>query len=349
MPLNLLDLPSELLDHIVELVVTYQDSSPTTASGDRLVWPRESENGSAPPQCSNNVKYHPDHILFYHNWKCASATLLLTNRRVAEITRRKLTQLSKSRHYVLDVMLVNETDFWPTWTFLTPPSQFVDSFKVTFRTTGTSPTLDGRKFRFGDRDWGPPQIIWCLFYLLERFAESGPLAEHQPPKTGDQSRYQFKTRELTLDVITPFGLIAPSSMEYENWLDGHNSKDPRTSYTWPYNTVETLMIRPEWLVNLISYYIDRAFDMTDSTNFFGDVLKESVETIRVCLNGSPIKEHSIDRHLKEYIGRIEYEYSPFPAKMAYYSLHMLMERRKKAGLSDMDYREQVELLKGSRQ
>ncbi|KAH8424386.1 uncharacterized protein LDX57_002137 [Aspergillus melleus] len=331
MPLNILDLPSELLDRIVELVITHQDSPVSTS--DRVAWPRELETlTSSTPDGRDNVMYCKNQEAPYHNWKSASPTLLLVNRQLAELTRRRLAQFSNSSHYALDVMLVNETELWPTWTFLTPPCQHVNKLTVTLRITGTSPTLDGRKYRFTPFDGAPP-IVWCFFYLLSRFLECGPLAEDPEINPPAHDRHPFTINELTLNVETPSGLIAPRSISYENWLQGRDNKDPRTSYTWPYNTVETLMIWPEWLVKLISDYIGYALDMQGLfLRGFGHTLHKCIGTIRICLDGSVVKVHAVDRRLKEYVDRQRQQLTGFAAKLVLTSIDELYEERKRAGL-----------------
>ncbi|PLB53493.1 hypothetical protein P170DRAFT_131201 [Aspergillus steynii IBT 23096] len=341
MPLNILDLPSELLDRIVGLVLTHRDSPPSTSDrlhtfGDRILVLRPLPTGRNDYDKSygyGNVKYYANQEPLYHNWTSASASLLLVNRQLAEVTRWRLGQLSKSSHYALDVMLVNEMELWPTWTFLTPPCEQVDTLTATFRITGTSPTLDGRKFRFTSGQDEPPRIIWCFFHLLETFVECGPLAEHRQSEPQAESRDRFTIKNLTLDFKTPTGLMAPSSLEYDNWLEGHGNKDPRTSYTWPYNTVETLMMRPEWLVSLISDYIGYSLDMNMFSHNFGKFLMEHVGNIRICLDGSLVKMHSVEHRIKEHYDRMIARYTKFPLKMACYRFHLMIEKRKKGGLS----------------
>ncbi|KAI9036921.1 fungal specific transcription factor domain-containing protein [Aspergillus affinis] len=235
-----------------------------------------------------------------HNWKSAPRTLRLVNRKLAEIERRRF---SKSSNYALDVMLVNETELWPTWTSLTPPCENVNKLEATFRIIGTGPTSDVRKF-FLPCVIGGPSIVWCFFYLFERFLQYGPLAENPEFNPPVSDRHPFTINELTLNVETPNGMIFSPRMSYENWLDIRDDDHPYTPYIWDPKMVEKPMMRPAWLVSLISDYIGYALDMEDRfLKKFGHILHKCIGTVRICLDRSLVKVHAVDRRLKEYVDK----------------------------------------------
>ncbi|KAA8646555.1 hypothetical protein EYZ11_008246 [Aspergillus tanneri] len=301
MPTSLLDLPSELLDYIIEIVLTYRGQLPRTTDnllshGVREAWSRGAGTCRSWAYGPNNVKYSNKQEEGYISWTSTPLTLLLVNRKIAELTKWRL---QKPGHYALDVVMVDEMHLWPTWKLLSPPCLHVDRLTATFRIEGISPTMEGRRFRFCHSDGAPPRITWCFYYLLERFLECGPLVEHRRPDSQKPIPQRFTINQLTLDFLTPRGRIAPSSIEYSNWLEGRDNSDPSTAYRWPYNTVETLMIRPEWLASMISNYIGYLLGMDRHMMYHGKMLYERIGSITICQDGSLMRVFPIDRRLKD--------------------------------------------------
>ncbi|KAE8381515.1 hypothetical protein BDV26DRAFT_255329, partial [Aspergillus bertholletiae] len=176
MSTSIQDLPNELLDFIVQLVLICDNSSlngPQAPYEDYVSWTRR-----AP---CRSWSYGPRHVRYWQKQDVCSSrlALLLVNRQLAHITRRRLDQLATlTSSLKLDVIVVNETDLLPTWRFLPNVRRHVDDLTATFRIVGTSPTIEGRWQRLLPDHGTPPPILWAFFYLLERFLEVGPLMEH---------------------------------------------------------------------------------------------------------------------------------------------------------------------------
>src|SRR5689334_308551 len=104
---------------------------------------------------------------------------LLVSKQLRTETRTAISNLPTRHSYTMDVMIVNETQLWPTWLSLPQLTRNVDKVHVTFRTVSVPrrPKLNYTGFRGGDG--GPPLITWCFYDLLIRFLEVGPVGKRQ--------------------------------------------------------------------------------------------------------------------------------------------------------------------------
>ncbi|KZW01830.1 hypothetical protein EXIGLDRAFT_716474 [Exidia glandulosa HHB12029] len=120
--------------------------------------------------------------------------LLLTNRLIAHETRAIIERTKPT--YKLDLLFVDELQFWPTWTCLPVSAQFIDSVHVSISCLETQvPVL--RAFLWSFR--GPPQSMWALYVLLEFYLEPG--LTHNYNNEEGQTRRPIVVRNITLDFI----------------------------------------------------------------------------------------------------------------------------------------------------
>ncbi|KAB8231173.1 uncharacterized protein BDW43DRAFT_282963 [Aspergillus alliaceus] len=112
--------------------------------------------------------------------------------------------------------------------FLTYPCRHVDDRTATFRVIGTSQTPGWRKYHLLPDEDSPPRILWAFYYLLERFLEVGPLAEHRVTRPGPRTEdMPFTINRLTLDFVSPANkeMLAPTDLSFWSWLNGDTDED----------------------------------------------------------------------------------------------------------------------------
>ncbi|RAQ51893.1 hypothetical protein AFGD_006226 [Aspergillus flavus] len=305
MPITLLDLPSELLDRIVELVLCYKGLAPERPLPPWLnyvPWPRQEGDCLSAPHGVCTVKYWRAQEKYHDAWISNSLSLLLVNHQIAEITKRRLDESIMPSIFNLDVILSDERELHPRWTFLSNPCHHVDDLTVTIRVAGTCPTTNWRRYHFLPDGDSPPRILWTFYFLLERFLEVGPLAEHRVPSSGPRTDdMSFTINRLTLDFVSPVNQesLAPADMGFWDWINGGADEEHTKSSTALCSGVFGLLMRPTWLADLISEYVGYLLGMSISMATYGKLLYEYVGSIRICVDGKLMKEYRIDYRLKE--------------------------------------------------
>ncbi|KAL9111879.1 MAG: hypothetical protein Q9227_003729 [Pyrenula ochraceoflavens] len=174
---SLVNLPVEILDQIINLVLIFHHPPPTFPSD------------TTPRSLANDFKYSgwyrenanvlhissPSHPTYQPNAQgLLGASRHLRNETLALLSR------TGGVHYSLDVVLTGGLQLQPTWTCIpclprplssSPPGRIprhhVDKVSVTLHCTG-QPYL-----RHGCG--GPPQITWPFWHLLQRFLRTGPV------------------------------------------------------------------------------------------------------------------------------------------------------------------------------
>ena len=160
---HLLLLPREIRDIIISLVVTTPALPPVDATVESL----RSQLRDIKYQCwfgDNGVKY----LVQMGSYRPNSAALLLTNHQLHDEVEYLLQKASVQ--YVLDVMLINERELWPTWTSIPILATQIDTVEVNFRIIS-----QGQKgwSGFSSGSGGTPRIMWSFYSLLERFLKVG--------------------------------------------------------------------------------------------------------------------------------------------------------------------------------
>lgn len=105
----------------------------------------------------------------------AAHALLLVNHQIAPETRAILSRYRVP--FCLDVMIVWESDFRPTWLAVPIPSTSIDELKINFRVFGTA--ISARKhlgmfMSTPSRNGNSPRFANEFYSLLERTLERGP-------------------------------------------------------------------------------------------------------------------------------------------------------------------------------
>jgi hypothetical protein len=156
--------------------------------------------------------------------------------------------------YKLGVLIIDSTQFWPTWLHIPAFQKHVEAVDVTFRNATKDPEVDLKSqfdvqrhpvFRGGilhiyDE---PPNIAWCLYFLLELFLVHGPKSAgiSVSHKNRNQRRQAVATAHKSLWPIASVktlniafeagpGVTLPQQTVHEHdprhpgWLGSHTTK-----------------------------------------------------------------------------------------------------------------------------
>jgi hypothetical protein len=272
---SLLNLPRELRDHIIELVLITELSPPAGPSS------AASQNRTAIQDVKQAAwDYGPTHVMYeaQPDYVTTSLPLLLVNRQLSAETKAALQRLPLT--YGLDVMFVNEQELLPTWLCVPALSDRVDHVVATFRAFNTADAKGRSGFMGGDG--GPPEILWCFYSLLERFLKCGPVGDQGKPDSPDRN---ITIQVLTLDFVTPPDIntldTTPEKLDY--WRYTRRRRERIRSSA---NGLPMSVVRPEWLAEFIMRDIYGLLAMGYHTAAYGGILYERIGVIRICVDGN---------------------------------------------------------------
>lgn len=285
---SLLGIPRELRDNIIELILLsthIPPDYPGTALRHRVplidIDYRSWEYGPC-----NNLYEKQDFVP-------ASLPLLLVNRQLCMETKAALQRLPEGHSYLLDVMLVDEAELWPTWLSVPVLVDRVDSVLAKFRIFGN--LQDDYHSVIDPGDASPPQLVWCFYSLLERFLRRGPVGQRRMRST--DRNITIKT--LTLDFLSPSDstMVLQSTNEYRQWLKSRS----KLRGLWKQPDGNTSVIQtemdPEWLVDFVLEYLCSLLRMGYHTALYGKILYERVGVIRACVDGKLEGEYNLAERL----------------------------------------------------
>lgn len=152
----ILEMPRELRDKILTLVVLSTIVSPPE-SPEYTTDKQDREQQCDDTSClswynSQGVRYQKDTRM--KGIPTLQVNRQLRNETLAVINHLKLPGL---RSYKLDVMLVNESELWPTWLYVPTSTTRVEEVHATFRIIGPSKK---RRSGFSGGDGGPPLSMY---------------------------------------------------------------------------------------------------------------------------------------------------------------------------------------------
>jgi hypothetical protein len=271
---TLLGLPRELRDRILAHVI----SAPKDAPRDHKVTSDRKQTWTSQLgwEYGKNVMYEKK-----LNRTDLIPVLLVSQQLNAEVMAA--IQIHPHRaDYVLDLILVDQKELWPTWLRIPEITLQVDHMYVAIRSDGVQETA-ASVFNCGDGS--PPQISWCFYAMLKRFLLYGPMT-----KSTVQEEKLFSIQKLDLDVRTP---DVP-----EKFLTPADD-DPRDK------TDQGFIRRPEYIVSFICNYFRILLGMSPHTAIFGGILLERIGAVRFLLDGMLFEE--ID--LASILARVEFQNS----------------------------------------
>lgn len=263
----LLDLPRELRDKILSLVIDNPAPAPVDAlaKSDRTELHDVKYNGW---YGGDGVKYS---VL---ESRTDIQPILLVNHQLHAESLAALDLLPTKYCYSLDIMIVDECELWPTWLLVPALTTRVDKVYAAFRSSGIS---KGHHIGFSGGCGGPPMITWCFYSILERFLRVG--AKGLQEKEHDEL---VSIKLLEVDVRTPDvapDMLAPKDIYRVDKLH-RLRKESGIDY----------LMHPEFIVNFIASEIKTLLVMGYHTAAFGGIVFERIGTIRLMLDGEVREE-----------------------------------------------------------
>lgn len=169
--------------------------------------------------------------------------------------------------YVVDVMVVNERELWPTW--IAAPVCFyrVDHAQVSFRFFGKYDSNNGASRLL---DMLPHFLVYITLCWPEWFQRYNPL----------------KINKLTLDFRTPNDdpeRLAPRTLEASDWIWGRMGAGSGPSVEA--ETGLTGLMRPEWLAREMSRVVEQGLQMTYLDGTLGNTMHRRLGTVDIRVDG----------------------------------------------------------------
>lgn len=269
--LSFLDLPRELRDKILGLVIATPMSPPPSPAdaGDRTEVDVPGMRSSAG---GKSVKY-PRRFN-----RVDSIPTLLVNHQLHNDTLNAIDRLPTKHSYEVDVMLVDEGELWPTWLSVPAISSHADKIAATFRIFGVNRRRRGG-FQLGNG--GPPAITWAFYNALQRLLLFGPIGFKMNVKYMD-----FSIKRLELNVLTPEGPVLPKDSKR------HESRPVE-------DATANHVMHPEYLAEYITRDIRRLLGMSYHFASYGGILYERIGEIVIMVDGEMYREWDLAKHLFE--------------------------------------------------
>jgi hypothetical protein len=283
---SLLSLPTELLDAIIEHAITSCRMPPDNPESAAAQGPR------LPAPDFYRLSWSASEVLYETSPPGTSITslpLLLVNRVISLRTKEAMGRLTQAGRidYQVDVMLVNDTQLWPTFLCVPALAVRIGTVHADFRTftmARLDPPYQWTGFRGGGG--GPPRLVWAFYSLLERFLRRG--AARLAPKPGPlpecatMRRQDFLDRGVTIDtlVLNFYTTEDPGCVMGEN----RGPRSPCRRITKEPGARKKA-ISPRWLAGFLTRYIRSLLVMDYHTATHGKLLYERIGRIVVRVDG----------------------------------------------------------------
>ena len=263
---TLFSLPRELRDKILFEVVTQPAAAPTKPDDP------ETRTTKHPDGKLSGWNYGQE-VMFHGRWnRTTIIPTLLVNRQLHAETLSAIGRLT-SNDYVLDIMMVDDKQLWPTWLSVPRLATTVDKVSAFFRIFGAAESYNVSAFRGGC--CGPSAMAWTLFIFLDRFLNYGPAGLWQ--RKTETSIVTLKELDMNFDFSDP-----PPCGDLESSQDSVSAFRHIERRT---KDGEDCTMHPEALLRFVSSSIGSLLSMTSSTASFGTILYERVGKIRILYNG----------------------------------------------------------------
>ncbi|KAF3389747.1 hypothetical protein DPV78_011710 [Talaromyces pinophilus] len=281
---SLLDLPREILDEILYLVLlTPPQTSPQNSYYNHqrreLTIPFPDPQGLI--RFYHLVKVLPSHLQYNAFFATRASLLLLNHQLNAETLSLVRRKHPSTTQYVLDVAVVNDLELWPTWISVPLLAREVGEVYVSIRTITTQRLgWKGKTNKWLGGD-GVPPLSWAFGSMLQLFLCYGPLMDVVDHSTQqEESNRKMTLRRLVLDVRSPspteISAIAPYNPEQFLPINiSHLRKLRRNATDINY------VMHPGLLLELLTRIINRALNSPS----YSRLLYERIGTIEIMLDG----------------------------------------------------------------
>ncbi|KAF8848246.1 hypothetical protein BDZ45DRAFT_733054 [Acephala macrosclerotiorum] len=329
---SLLTLPRELRDQILHLIV----SSRQTPQRDASTLPLRTNLHDFKTR-----SWFPGAFVLYvcHGNRIAHFPTLLVDCQLHTETLEAIEKLKDRREYELDVLLVNEQELWPTWTYMPKWLRRVEQVYARFRICGVF-----RKGRYGNclqryenAFEGPEShsIRWGLWNLLERFLRLGAVGQRARRNRTDKN---IVLENLVIDVWSP--QISKEEKKATRGRTHHEIVQLRNSTRNEYlTTARNVAVE----IGSELYHLLR---MCYHSASYGRLLYERIGNIKVLVDGRLRREFNLAEMLRDSsIDRLKKRTALRPRFFLNWKLDTF-ESRRTAGLpvNDLD-QDQLERLR----
>jgi hypothetical protein len=197
-----------------------------------------------------------------------------------------------SRSYEFDIMLVNEDELYPTWIYVPPLQQDVDTLHVTIRSFGISLFPSNG---FADTEQGAGATVWRFYSLLERFVNYG---------AGDRPS-SSPSRNINISILE-LNVLSSTEIPADGLAPKELNLDELPLYRSEHDT--NAVMHPEALLNFLQLWIGAIVRMSVANIFldvarYGMLFVGRVGAIRFMLDG--VVKSEID--LRESMEQIRIE------------------------------------------
>ncbi|KAL5376918.1 hypothetical protein DPSP01_010184 [Paraphaeosphaeria sporulosa] len=287
---RLLNIPRELRDKIVTLVLTHRHPSPQTTAEveaqDRLSLKDVTDAlGGSAYYLADPSSYIPNAV-----------GLLRASKQLRSETKSALERLDLAHE--LEIKFVNEQYLAATWTLVPTPTKHCKRVHASFQSMGVwqKPALPSR-FQ-GDPwiigDGGPPSYVWIFYNTLVHFLTYGVNAPHAEATPGIVS-----VERLELDFINPEEMHLLPPEDDTMTLDVARCGFPSRSSRRPRITQGPELLRPEWLARALNSHMHHLFNMSYQFASYGRMFHGRIGTMIFKVNGNVIDSIDVGQLLAE--------------------------------------------------
>ncbi|KZV81226.1 hypothetical protein EXIGLDRAFT_731565 [Exidia glandulosa HHB12029] len=258
-----LTLPTDVRDAIIEHVLLARNPAPQSVA-------EVSPNRYQPNSVDGRYSSGPEFVRLSRAQSVPNDRgLLLTNRQLSLETKAAVThqRASGRLEHLIDIMVVDDHELWPTWLCIPTATRTIDRLLVTFRVFGARQPARPSAYRWNA---SPRVIMYGFYFLLQHFllVEHGNIAVHS----------------LVLDFSDgPEGY--PADVSAADWLAIHDEYGPEIPDDVD---VTPIVPRPRWIADVLAMYVRSCLAMGDHTAEYGRLFYERLGTITFTANGQQL-------------------------------------------------------------
>ncbi|KAL1615400.1 hypothetical protein SLS54_009054 [Diplodia seriata] len=292
---SLLGVSRELRDLIWEFCLTTPRPPPSLPSGDRTDNPEWDQRYFF---CANEDERMIGYPHRTPHLECIP--LLQTNRQINAEVHETIARLYSQRRMdcTLQLTIYREKYFLLDWLCLPVNSLHYDDWKIHFR------LVEPPVWRVDDKSGEPeqsmletfypdryPRVLWCYFYIIQRFLERGPGFRSHPEFHITQAPPKTRSlRRLIIDISTkvcPTSSSSPTALPEKEYRGVGPRNHKPTSFDEWHDFYTGGMIDP-------TYYAEQARFLTEEWIFSSKLQSqarmafESYERIQMRIDGKPV-------------------------------------------------------------
>ncbi|KAF2647955.1 hypothetical protein K491DRAFT_271216 [Lophiostoma macrostomum CBS 122681] len=290
----LLKFPRELRNEIIDLVI----AAPKAWNHDDIEAERQTRCHPIHTMSGEEWYSHPpSYRLNLSSYQPNALGLLLANHQLHSETTQRLTSKGSSP-LSLEVAVVDETELWPTWTYIPCPStRQVDRVDVTFHILGLLHRSNNRGSGFRQGCGGPPLISWGFMDILDRFLKlgpAGPLAAFEEYE--DPIDLEYSVKVISMNFVTPTELpkgahYIPPGIPIDRYRWRHYIPPEDSDFA-----DKDWVMTGRHLAEFVAEVLDRLMNYMET---FGSLLATRVGEVRMSVDGEPWRTWNVDAYIRD--------------------------------------------------